>query len=842
MPARKKATKRKNPSRSRRNAPSGAAAWSSYLSARFRSRRALFIIGLLLLLFFCFITVAVISYFFTAAHDQSIVREVTFGQAMQGIEQQVSNVCNLQGAYLASRFVDGFLGIGVVFLLYFFMRVALSAMGVMRGLRWSRDFLFSGIAALWTSVVAAAISPAFAGVLPFRLGGAHGQYLASELIFHTGYVGLVLILLFTLILTIVLYDARAVQVFQRIFSLSWIKLGKRYKEQGEFSLPEDESLVSESPMGEEDGGKVEPTEPTPPYTEDKEDEEIELTDDAKEEDHAIYIPLGPKSRQDISDCSVAPKAPDPQQVGAQTTPSGLVVEVSVGDELSQPVEQEQISQSRAEFQFPSLELLTPPQGDNEQVDMSDIRSTEQQIIDTLNSFKIKARPTRATIGPTVTLYEIEPDAGVKISRIRNLEDDMALSLKAKGGIRIIAPIPGKGTIGIEVPNRRPQTVAMRSLLVSRRFVENDMELPIAMGKTITNEVFMFDLTKMPHLLIAGATGQGKSVGLNVMITSLLYSKKPEELKFVMIDPKMLEFSIYAPLEEHYFARVPGNDKCIITDMQQVVPTLLSLCEEMDRRYQLLAAAKVRNIGEYNRMVEAKETNLGAMPPAKLPYIVVIVDEFADLIMTSGKEVERPITRIAQKARAAGIHMVLATQRPTTDILTGTIKANFPARIAFKVFAAVDSRTILDQPGANQLIGRGDMLYYQGKEMVRLQCAFIDTPETDKVVRYIAAQPATGPQLVLPKPPVEESSVDVSASLGSRDELFEEVAHMIVETQNGSTSAIQRKYEMGYNRAGRLTDQLEAAGILGPQRGSKPREVLVSDIYHLRQILNQLDQQ
>ena len=419
-----------------------------------------------------------------------------------------------------------------------------------------------------------------------------------------------------------------------------------------------------------------------------------------------------------------------------------------------------------------------------------------------------------------------------------MDDDIALSLKSEGGIRIIAPIPGKGTIGIEVPNKRPQIVSFHSLLSSRKFAENKMELPIAIGKTITNEVFMFDLTKMPHLLIAGATGQGKSVGLNVMISSLLYSKHPSELKFVMIDPKMLEFSVYEMLERHYLAKLPEEDKCIITDMSKVVPTLNSLCVEMDNRYRLLTEARVRNIAEYNKRVQSGELAFSEHHKF-LPYIVLIIDEFADLIMTSGKEVERPITRIAQKARAAGIHMVLATQRPTTDIITGTIKANFPARIAFKVFSATDSRTILDGPGANHLVGRGDMLFYQGKDMLRLQCALIDTPETQRIVDTISSQASFTTPYNLPEAPVEETDEGRVVSLDRKDALFEEVARMVVETQQGSTSKIQRHFEIGFNRAGRIMDQLEAAGIVAAQQGSKSREVLIPDLYALQNLLDSL---
>ena len=475
--------------------------------------------------------------------------------------------------------------------------------------------------------------------------------------------------------------------------------------------------------------------------------------------------------------------------------------------------------------------------------MEEIEYNKQKIIDTLASFKMNVTPCKATVGPTVTLYEVIPESGIKVSRIKTMEDDIAMSLKSEG-VRIIAPMPGLGTIGIEVPNSTPQTVSMRSILASRKYREQQekMELPIGIGKTITNEPFIFDLAKMPHLLIAGATGQGKSVGLNALITSLLYSKRPEELKFVMVDPKMLEFSIYEEVERHFLAKLPDADRAIITDMTKVVATLNSLCIEMDNRYRLLQTAgrAVRNIREYNEQVRS-----GVLKRIDgheiLPYIVLIVDEFADLMMTVGKEVEQPIARLAQKARAAGIHMVIATQRPSTDVITGLIKANFPARIAFKVFSMVDSRTVLDSPGANQLIGRGDMLFYQGKDMIRVQCAFMDTPETEAIVEYIARQENTGSAYELPEYiPEGEESGSKGFNPNEKDSLFDEVARMVVQTQVGSTSNIQRKFNIGYNRAGRLMDQLEGAGIVGVQEGSKPREVYIKDQASLEHLLQKLN--
>jgi S-DNA-T family DNA segregation ATPase FtsK/SpoIIIE len=471
--------------------------------------------------------------------------------------------------------------------------------------------------------------------------------------------------------------------------------------------------------------------------------------------------------------------------------------------------------------------------------MDEQNANKDNIKQTLLNFSIGITSIQATVGPTITLYEVVPEAGVRISKIRNLEDDIALSLKALG-IRIIAPMPGKGTIGIEVPNKNPQIVSMQSILSSRRFQECRFDLPIALGKTISNEIFLFDLCKMPHLLVAGATGQGKSVGLNAIITSLLYKKHPAELKFVLVDPKMVEFSIYAEIERHYLAKLPDAEKAIITDVTKVVYTLNSLCSEMDERYDLLMKAHTRNVKEYNDKFRQRRLN-----PEKghrfMPYIVVIIDEFGDLIMTAGKEIELPIARIAQKARAVGIHMIIATQRPSVNIITGTIKANFPARIAFRVSSMIDSRTILDAPGANQLIGRGDLLFSQGSEMVRVQCAFIDTPEVEQISNYIGDQVGFPTAHLLPEyhPDGEDDNKLADVDLTDRDPLFDDSARLLVTSQQGSTSLIQRKFSIGYNRAGRIMDQLEKAGVVGPFEGSKPRQILIQDPLSLENLLASL---
>jgi S-DNA-T family DNA segregation ATPase FtsK/SpoIIIE len=489
------------------------------------------------------------------------------------------------------------------------------------------------------------------------------------------------------------------------------------------------------------------------------------------------------------------------------------------------------------YQFPTIDLLKEYSSEGVAVDSAELENNKNQIVNTLLNYNIKIESIKATVGPTVTLYEIIPAPGVRISKIKNLEDDIALSLAALG-IRIIAPMPGKGTIGIEVPNKKPKVVSMRSVIASEKFQNAKMELPVVMGKTISNEIFTFDLAKMPHLLMAGATGQGKSVGLNAILTSLLYKKHPSQLKFVLVDPKKVELTLYNKIERHFLAKLPDTEEAIITDNSAVVTTLNSLCVEMDDRYQLLKEAMVRNIVEYNAKFKARKLNPNN-GHRFLPYIVVVIDEFADLIMTAGKEVEQPIARLAQLARAIGIHLIVATQRPSTNVITGVIKANFPGRIAFRVTSQIDSRTILDSKGAEQLIGRGDMLFSQGSDLVRVQCAFVDTPEVENICDFIGNQRGYPSAFILPEYSGDTESGVSDIDLEDRDEMFEEAARIIVENQQGSTSLIQRKLKLGYNRAGRIIDQLEAAGIVGPFKGSKARDVLISDLISLEQYLEEL---
>jgi len=487
----------------------------------------------------------------------------------------------------------------------------------------------------------------------------------------------------------------------------------------------------------------------------------------------------------------------------------------------------------ANYKFPTLNLLKQ-YNESISVDPEELEQNKNKIVDTLKNYKIGIAQIKATVGPTITLYEIVPEAGIRISKIKNLEDDIALSLSALG-IRIIAPIPGKGTIGIEVPNKKSTIVSMHSVIASKRFQESKMELPIALGKTISNETFVVDLAKMPHLLMAGATGQGKSVGLNAVLTSLLYRKHPAEVKFVLVDPKKVELTLFNKIERHYLAKLPDTDEAIITDTAKVVNTLNSLCIEMDNRYDLLKSAMVRNIKEYNTKFKARKLNPNEGHQF-LPYIVLVIDEFADLIMTAGKEVETPIARLAQLARAIGIHLIVATQRPSVNVITGIIKANFPARIAFRVTSKIDSRTILDAGGADQLIGRGDLLYTAGNEIERIQCAFVDTPEVSKITDFIGSQRAYPNAHLLPEYIGEEGGTSLDIDISDRDKLFREAAEIIVIAQQGSASLLQRKLKLGYNRAGRLIDQLEAAGIVGHFEGSKARQVLVTDLIALDQLL------
>lgn len=706
-----------------------------------------------------------------------------------------------------------------------------------------KRFLFSAAMLIWGSLFFAFIFIRGYEDTFIYLGGQHGYYLSEVMMNNIGIPGTVLLLVGLFLIVAIFTSKRTIPFLQNVFSFGWLKNRLKRDKSETTEVPEEEEEVE----GEaEVYAPVEKTvaAPQPVAYHEAVEENIgpdEYVFDTETEMRKAEVEMEVSQKDDF-EFEVA-RGDDP------------VVEAGNGNntifEVEVPEEEEEFDQSQlgkydprldlSRYMFPTLDLLKFYDSGNVEVNREELEENQQMIKRTLEDFGINIASIKATVGPTVTLYEIIPEAGVRISKIKNLEDDIALSLSALQ-IRIIAPMPGKGTIGIEVPNNKPQTVSMQSVVASRKFQECTYDLPVAIGRTIVNEVFMFDLCKTPHLLVAGATGQGKSVGLNAIITSLLYKKHPAELKFVMVDPKQVEFSIYSKIERHYLAKLPNADKPIVTEPGDAVATLNSLVIEMENRYKLLVEASARNIKEYNEKFISRRLN-----PEKghrfLPYIVAIVDEFADLIATSGKEIELPISRIAAKARAVGIHMILATQRPDTKVITGTIKSNFPSRIAFKVMSQIDSRTILDTPGANRLIGKGDMLVLitGSSEPTRVQCAFVDTPEVEDIVNYVGAQVAYPTAYLLPEYIGEggESSSAGTVDLSDRDPLFDEAARLIVIQQQGSTSLIQRKFAIGYNRAGRLMDQLEAAGIVGPFEGSKARQVLIQDEYSLEQLLNSL---
>ena len=699
-------------------------------------------------------------------------------------------------------------------------------------------FLNCVILMVWGSIVLSISQANFfpqkwVQMFPFDWGGGHGIYINNYLCDVIGLTGAIILMVALGLLYLVYLTDETIVVFRNLMHPKHLL----NKVASETVLENTDSDNVENELN--DGAK--------PYTANKteidefEDEEEEVAPQDSETGTVINL------TEEIPIITANQTKDDVNLSKASSRETDLVIVDKQEEEKATQKTVEEVLQQEPfdprkdleNYKFPTLDLLKVYSDNGPKIDMDEQQGNKNRIINVLKSFGVDISAITATIGPTITLYEVTPAPGVRINKIRNLEDDIALSLSALG-IRIIAPIPGKGTIGIEVPNKTAKIVSMESILNSKRFQETKADLPIALGKTITNEVFMVDLAKMPHLLVAGATGQGKSVGLNAIITSLLYKKHPAELKLVMVDPKKVEFSVYTPIERHFLAKIPTVVEPIITDVTKVVQTLKSLCQVMDHRYDLLRLAHVRNIKEYNAKFKARKLN-----PKEghefMPYIVVIIDEFGDLIMTAGKEVELPIARIAQLARAVGMHMVIATQRPTTNIITGTIKANFPARMAFKVMSVIDSRTILDRTGANQLIGRGDMLFLHGNEPVRVQCAFVDTPEVERINDFICKQQAYPTAFELPEVDSEE---EVGNAIGqidknSLDPMFEDAARLIVIHQQGSTSLIQRKFSIGFNRAGRLMDQLEHFGIVGPSRGAKPREVLVTDDTNLEALLNDI---
>lgn len=819
------------------------------IKAFFTNERTKFITGLVLSIVTIYIGLALISFFFTGGADQSKIENVPIGDLLIN-RGSVENWTGVRGAFLADLLMNRWFGISSFLILFFLGSVGAKLMNLSH-VSLLKRFLFSAAVLIWGSLFFAFVFIRGYEDTFIYLGGQHGYYLSEVMMNNIGIPGTILLLVAAFLIIAIFTSKKTIPFLQNLLSFDWLKkrLKKREGEERDqdafeeepdadvFSEQPDERPEADEPLFDTEAEirKAETNAPDkiesvydryPEKEKNPEEEDFEVTVAADEE---AYEPEG----------TTPEPATREEKINADTS---FTVEVPPGDDEVYDASalgdyDPKLDLSR--FRNPPLELLKKYDMSDHQVDMDEQMANQKRIKQTLESFGISIASIKATVGPTITLYEVIPDTGVRISKIKNLEDDIALNLSALG-IRIIAPMPGKGTIGIEVPNKDPQIVSMQSVVASRKFQESKYDLPVVLGKTITNEIFMFDLCKMPHLLVAGATGQGKSVGLNAVITSLLYRKHPSELKFVLVDPKMVEFGIYAELERHYLAKLPDADKAVITDCTKVIMTLNSLCKEMDDRYELLMKAHVRNIKEYNGKFVSRHLN-----PEKghkfMPFIVVIIDEFGDLIMQAGKEIETPIARIAQKARAVGIHMIIATQRPSTNIITGIIKANFPARMAFRVMQMVDSRTILDAPGANQLIGRGDLLFSQGGETNRVQCAFVDTPEVEQIVNFISDQTGYPTAFLLPEYVGEggEDKMPGAVDLSDRDPLFDEAARLIVIQQQGSTSLIQRKFAIGYNRAGRLMDQLEAAGIVGPFEGSKARQVLIQDEYNLEQLLNTL---
>lgn len=843
-----------------------------------RDSRTVLFLGIVLVIFAGYSLIVALSYFHNIGNDQSALLNSDFSPEM------IKNAGGPFGAWLAHALIYNWLGLGAFIMIYYLGMCGISMLNVYRPSFWRLTMrcLLTSVA---LSIICGFVTYNIAS--PIYWGGLHGHLLNEKLMIMTGFWGALAVSLIMGGLVVVVYLGELKRIFSFIsagVNAYRARLAERRAERERIREAEEaerrerevaeaaarreaEEVAARQAAAAEREQSVSVAQPEPqqpsataasqslidsqittpasapadsdPYgslfgsavgvDSDRSDDDEDDRDDVvvSESDE---IPASLFADEPVDDEYDDEKEVDSDDSHSDIAPLFAGVEPSSRRPTAEEVLNQEPFDPRAElsnYQFPSVELLIPSKNTGVSVDAREMEENKVRITDTLNHYGIPISKIEATVGPTVTLYEIIPAEGVRIAKIKRLEDDIALSLAALG-IRIIAPIPGKGTIGIEVPNKDPQIVSMRSIIESPTFVNSRMELPMAMGRTISNDVFMADLCKMPHLLVAGATGMGKSVGLNAIIASLLYKKHPSELKFVLIDPKMVEFSLYARLEHHYLAKLPDEEDAIITDPMKVVATLNSLCVEMDNRYALLKEASMRNIKEYNDKFVHRQLN-----PEKghkyLPYIVVIVDEFADLIMTAGKEVETPIARIAQKARAVGIHMILATQRPSTNVITGIIKANFPGRIAFRVFQMVDSRTILDRPGANQLIGRGDMLFSNNGKLDRVQCAFIDTPEVSAICDSINEQVGYASAYELPEYIAEAADGSKLASVGDRDPLFDECARLVVTTDTASTSSLQRRYSIGYNRAGKIMDQMEAAGIVGPSQGGKPRQVLVDSL-------------
>ena len=794
------------------------------------------VLGFFLLLFSIALCVAFISFFLSGQSDQSVVNALT------NRSEVAENWLGKIGAFLADLFIyRGFGAASFILVILFFLTGAYLIMGL--PLKKLKSTWFWNLYAI---IIISIISGFFFTSLP-ELGGVIGFEMNLFFQDFIGKTGTLLLLSFGVIIYLFYKIKISPELIKDFFENS-------------NTAASDKNKVHPSGIAENSNGY---------NLEEFATDDIDSINFADEEAGLDDIILKPISKFEINKDSLKPTISNHSELAKEPVLKAnnipFEVATAISDEIKTSnvattenfVVQEQVVESTVEenlaaklvadfgefdpkldlsnFKFPPIDLLKEYATVGITINQEELEENKNKIVETLRNYKIDIAQIKATVGPSVTLYEIVPEAGIRISKIKSLEDDIALSLAALG-IRIIAPIPGKGTIGIEVPNKNPTIVPMKSVIASAKFQEAEMELPIALGKTISNETFVVDLAKMPHLLMAGSTGQGKSVGLNAVLTSLLYKKHPAEVKFVLVDPKKVELTLFNKIERHYLAKLPDTEDAIITDNAKVINTLNSLCIEMDNRYSLLKDAMVRNIKEYNDKFKARKLN-PEHGHQFLPYIILVVDEFADLIMTAGKEVEIPIARLAQLARAIGIHLIIATQRPSVNVITGMIKANFPARIAFRVISKIDSRTILDTQGADQLIGRGDLLYTNGNDLVRVQCAFVDTPEVERIVDFIGSQKAYATAYLLPEYVGENESVKLDIDISERDALFKEAAEIIVSTQQGSASLLQRKLKLGYNRAGRLIDQLEAAGIVGPFEGSKARSVFITDMVALDQFFN-----
>ena len=782
-----------------------------------------FVLGIVLLCLALYVLVAFISYFSTGEADQSLVTALRPGE-IENSTKVFQNSCGSVGALLSYFLIARCFGIPAFIIPLYIILCGVRMIKAYEKINLWKWFFGMALIMVWSSITFAKFLTPLMGDNIFNPGGDHGAFVVEYVENIIGSPGLIAILAITMIAFLTYLTSETITVIKKLLNpVGYLR------DKVKFTIVQhniEKDKIGESTQ-EMETAAVEKLQNIEAQT-------VEFLDD--DLPNVVIKPNAKDKKNTKEDDS---KPTDNSEIGIEVDMPEAVEKakgkvVAGATDLTSPINPHE---PFINWKYPTLNLLKQYDSDNNVnfVDKEELEANKNRIIKVLNDFGVQIRSIRATVGPTITLYEITPAQGVRISKIKNLEDDIALSLAAIG-IRIIAPMPGKGTIGIEVPNAKPSIVSMFSILNSRKFQESTMELPIALGKTITNDVYMVDLAKIPHLLVAGATGQGKSVGLNAIITSLLYKKHPNDLKIVLVDPKKVEFSIYAPIAKPFMAAVEENeDEPIITDVQKVVKTLKGLCVLMDNRYDMLKAAGARNIKEYN----SKFLNHQLNPEEGhefMPYIVVIIDEFGDLILTAGKEIEMPITRIAQLARAVGIHMIIATQRPTTSIITGNIKANFPGRIAFRVGAMMDSRIILDRPGAQQLVGRGDMLYLNGGEPTRVQCAFVDTPEVEDISKFVATQPGPVEPLLIPEPVAEDGGIAGGSLDENLDPLFEDAARTIVLNQQGSTSMIQRRFSIGYNRAGRLMDQMEKAGIVGAAQGSKPREVLIGDEMSLESLL------